>query len=246
MTHESCNVSHASWLMRRAMLVIHHESWVVQYQSMFHYVSESSTVSSPWRSKQKKTDIVHGWSTKSCGLSFARRESWIWSIILSRESCMSHAWVNHFHSYIEHRGSKFVERDDSRIVHLELCILSCASWVDHNGLTRAGFTMGQMGELPGAHTNCTKLGAPCTTRTTKLICSKLLIFVMWQLQVFCVWWICVSETELSPGHFSWTRPDPANRWPDPTRPDPTRPTIADKKSDPTRPAARICPYVYSL
>ena len=38
------------------------------------------------------------------------------------------------------------------------------------------------------------------------------------------------NSELSTGHFSWTRPDPAKRWPDPTRdcqqkvwPDPTRP-----------------------
>ena len=41
------------------------------------------------------------------------------------------------------------------------------------------------------------------------------------------------EPELSTGHFSWTRPDPPKRWPDPTRdcrqkvwPDPTRcPTL---------------------
>ena len=35
-------------------------------------------------------------------------------------------------------------------------------------------------------------------------------------------------------HFSWTRPDPAKRWPGSTRP-----AIADKKSDPTRPDLRL-------
>ena len=48
-------------------------------------------------------------------------------------------------------------------------------------------------------------------------------------------------SELSTGHFSWTRPDPPKRWPDPTRP-----AISDKKSDPTRPAARPFPNMYSL
>ena len=46
----------------------------------------------------------------------------------------------------------------------------------------------------------------------------------------------VSVPELSTGHFSWTRPDPAKLWPDPTRdfrqkvwPDPTNPEIISKK-----------------
>ena len=38
----------------------------------------------------------------------------------------------------------------------------------------------------------------------------------------------VYATELSTGHFSWTRPDPTRRNVDPTRPDPTRPAIADE------------------
>ena len=43
-------------------------------------------------------------------------------------------------------------------------------------------------------------------------------------------------SELSTGHFSWTRPDPTQR-----NVDPTRPAIADKKSDPTRPDPRPNP-----
>jgi len=48
-----------------------------------------------------------------------------------------------------------------------------------------------------------------------------------------------SSTELSTGHFSWTRPDPTRR-----NVDPTRPAISDKKSDPARPAARPFPNMY--
>ena len=48
-------------------------------------------------------------------------------------------------------------------------------------------------------------------------------------------------TELSTGHFSWTRPDPTRR-----NVDPTRPAIGDKKSDPTRLAARLFIHMYIL
>ena len=63
-------------------------------------------------------------------------------------------------------------------------------------------------------------------------------------------WQTITEsklwvTELSTGHFSWTRPDPTRR-----SVDPTRPAIADKKSDPTKslvqPAARPFPLMYIL
>ena len=42
--------------------------------------------------------------------------------------------------------------------------------------------------------------------------------------------------ELSTGHFSWTRPDPAKRWPDPR--------LLTKSL--TRPVARSFPHMYSL
>ena len=55
----------------------------------------------------------------------------------------------------------------------------------------------------------------------------------------------MGVSELSTGHFSWTRPDP-------TRPGEklTRPAIADKKFDPTRPDPTHGPtlplYMYNL
>ena len=49
----------------------------------------------------------------------------------------------------------------------------------------------------------------------------------------------MAPQHMSTGHFSWTRPDPAKRWPDPTQP-----AIADKKPDPTRPAARPFLHMY--
>ena len=45
----------------------------------------------------------------------------------------------------------------------------------------------------------------------------------------------VPISELSTGHFSWTRPDPTRRNVDPTRPDPRLPTKSLTRPDPTRP-----------
>ena len=56
----------------------------------------------------------------------------------------------------------------------------------------------------------------------------------------------MSVTELSTGHFSWTRPDPTRPAEMFTRPDPTRDCRQKVWPDPTQPAARPFPNKYSL